>query len=151
MKVLTILLITLIIAGCNKKHDGSALNKSRKDLLINKKWQVLSISRLLDDGMTVDPDYYSKLPEYEQDDYYFFRWNLTYDINENKVRRPLSEEQLYDNGTWSLTQGDKYLELQSLRGFGHPIIQITDISDTELRFVWSNQDGLLNYILKPMQ
>lgn len=148
MKCLLILVVILASHGCNKKD--AAPPKSTQDLLINKKWKVVSVSRLYPDGVTVEPDYYSVLPVYEKDDYYFFRWISTYEINDNDLRRPSSEDQIYDEGTWSLSQGDKYLELQSSRGIGYVPIEITNISEVELRFRRDQVDGRFDFVLKPI-
>lgn len=138
MKHIFLLLLTSILFACNKNDDDDPNDKSRTELLINKKWQVTAISGKLSDG-TVVPDDFSGLPDNKKDDYYFFKANLTYEINENTLLRPGSTTPIFDAGTWRLLNSDEYLEMtsnDSNTSFG--VIKIIKLTETVLE---TRQEG----------
>jgi hypothetical protein len=83
-----------------------------EDLLVNKKWQLTGLSVKLSDG-TVFPDEYSSLPDYQKDDYWYFKPDHTYTNNDNKKRETCKSPDLIDYGIWYFNYKDSSLMLKS--------------------------------------
>ena len=103
--------LTFTLISCSK-NSSSSNKQSNTDLLIDKKWKLTSENGKLADG-TITADDYPSLPTYEQDDYFYFKSNLTWAIRDNAIKHPGSLSDTLDYGTWALTNGDQYLQLTS--------------------------------------
>lgn len=112
MKQLFTLLIVFFILACSKKDSQQDASQSNTEKLINKKWKISALSGKLSNG-TIFPDEYTGLPAYMKDDYWYFKSDLTYTYNDNTVKRPGNLNDIMDFGTWSLINGDLYIQLIS--------------------------------------
>lgn len=102
-------LATTLIMGCSKKDHID--EKSRKELLISNKWQVIAILSI--DSAGNEKDIYSGLDDYQKDDYYIFNADSTYELSDNISVRNDTVSNIIDAGTWKLIQNDSHLEMRS--------------------------------------
>ena len=86
--------------------------KSRKEMLVNKRWQISAKSVQNGNGVLTQ-DAYSSMPANEKDDFFIFNSDSTYEFNDNTNTRTDSTSVVLDAGTWELIDNDKYLELHS--------------------------------------
>jgi hypothetical protein len=110
MRSLVIILLLLVSFSCSQSSSNSIVN--RTELLANKKWKISGLSGKQPNG-TVIPDGYSGLPEYMKDDYFFYKTDFTFIHNDNTNKRPGATTDIVDQGVWSLTNADTYLNLVS--------------------------------------
>lgn len=109
------IIVLLFFYSCNKVNNASSNdnnNQSNTDLIINKKWALAAISGKQADG-TLVPDWYTTIDDYAKDDYYYFKGDLTWSENTNTLKQPGHPEEKTDYGTWTLVNGDQYLQLVS--------------------------------------
>lgn len=113
-KIFFILLLSGLITSCTKSGSNpeKEKEKSRTDLLINKKWKIAAMGATLEDGSKIE-DSYSSFRDYEKDDYYYFKPDLTFTLNANTLKKPGETKEILDAGTWKLINNDTYLELKS--------------------------------------
>jgi hypothetical protein len=104
---------------------------TKHDLLINKKWKVISLSGIIN-GVFY-PDQYSSLPDWAKDDYFYFYDNLTYEINAGAVKEAGATSQITDSGSWQLTSSDQFITLTTVElGHRNGLLKILELTDTKL-------------------
>jgi hypothetical protein len=136
-KVIYLFALGLLFLSCKKNHDAT-LTKSRFELISDKKWQIAALSGVVN-GITIT-DAYSGLPDYDKDDYYYFKDNLSYELNANLLKRSGYPEQIIDSGTWQLTTSDSFLVLNS-RGSNMVTIDpinILELTEDKLVIQWTD-------------
>lgn len=140
--------IILFLDSCSKGSNPSNNNPnpSNTDLIINKKWAVSAISGKQADG-TLIPDWYNTAADYDKDDYYFFKSDLTWSDNKNTLKQPGHPEEKSDFGTWTLVNGDQYLQLVSTmpQPPGSSItywpVRILELTSTKMKWESIDPDG----------
>lgn len=107
--LVAIILALLIISACGK--DDSIDSVSRHRQLMDTKWQVdMSVSI---DSNGNETDLYSSLQEYAKDDYFLFKADSTYELNDNVLLRADSVSLIIDAGRWELSSDGSHLEMYS--------------------------------------
>jgi hypothetical protein len=138
MKKLLIVLSLLTLLSCSKSSSNAnnSTGKSNTELLVNKKWKLIFENGKLANG-TITSDDYPSLPNYVQDDYSYFKSDLTWASHDNTIKTPGNSSDTLDYGTWTLTNGDQYLQMistmplppgYSTEYFPSKILELTDKS-----------------------
>ncbi len=126
----------LFLHSCSAKKDLEVITKTESELLTNKKWKLISLSGNIS-GVSV-PGAYSELEEWEKDDYYFFKKNLTYELNANLIKEPGNNRPFVTKGRWQLT--NDHVLILTPNGQGEQIDPITIVSISETNMVWEQAD-----------
>lgn len=139
------LIISAVLFSC-KKDAAKATEKTRYDLLINKKWQINGETGTIN-GVSVASDFDS-WPDYEKDDYFYFHDNLTYEENAGKLLNPNSPGQILDHGTWQLTTSDQFINLKSeTSGIITYPLKIIKLTETTLTVQYTFSDSGKDYVV----
>ena len=86
--------------GCTK--DDTIQVKNYEQLLVDKKWQLTAITTGSANGVSVNK--FDSLPAYSKDDYFLFKADSTFELNDNIDTMPGSKHsRILDEGTWELT------------------------------------------------
>lgn len=105
------MLLVLLFGGC-KEDDLYGINSdTRTFLLANKKWQTASIFVKSPQGLIIR-DEYILLPDYKKDDYFIFRADSTFLLNDNTLRDPLATSEVLAGGGWILQMNEEILKLR---------------------------------------
>jgi hypothetical protein len=97
------------ILSCTKQD---ALVIERKHwLMVNKKWQLSGMTIKTSNGILSNE--YDSLPSFRKDDYFLFKTDSTYELNDNKDTMPGKNSRILDAGTWKLDQKETTLEMHS--------------------------------------
>jgi hypothetical protein len=140
--------ILVLVAGC-KDDNLYGINADTKTyLLVNKKWQTSAIFVKSKEGIVIR-DEYTLQPAHLKDDYFFFRADSTFELNDNAVRDPLAPSPVLANGTWNLLMGEQFLKLktESLLTF-QDSVKISSISENSLTLERPVLDGIASYSYK---
>lgn len=105
----TLFIVFASLFSCTK--EDTIIIEGKKDLLINKKWQLTGIT--VKSGMGVSFNGYDSLPSYRKDDYIFFRGDATYEVNDHIDTMPGKHSRILDTGTWQLDSRQTYLKMMS--------------------------------------
>lgn len=102
------------------------LSTSNKELITNKKWQFISFityQNYNDDTLNL----YNHIAEsYNEDNFYYFFDNSSFEINLGEMKKPSDTTQIDDSGTWSfndmqtilsLSNGDVWHEVNVLENY----------------------------------
>ncbi|HUR10874.1 MAG TPA: DUF5004 domain-containing protein [Flavitalea sp.] len=139
------LLLTVLsgfLIGCTKTNGDVA--KSKSEMLINKKWQLVSLTSQSGTGVTVINGVDS-FPSYRRDDYLLFKSDSTYEYNDNLEPRPGLSSKIIDAGDWQLARNNTALEMHStIWTRTYPLFDIMELTDTKLKMqTKSESDGSL--------
>lgn len=129
-----IIVFCLFLLACSKDDSSDPTpQKTRTELLIDKKWQKTAISGKLADG-TIVPDGFTSLPSYAKDDYYLFKSNLKYELNDNIEMHPGQTDKVIASGSWALVSSDQYLTVERDSDGFETNVKITELTETQLKW-----------------
>ena len=140
MKYIFFAFTLLFLLSCQKEPPGFGPVKSKIELLVNKKWQTTGISVKLADG-TVIPNFLSTLPEEEKDDYYFYRPDLTFEINDNILKKEGSSSDILQTGSWSLFNSDLQMTSDDSAYIFYPV-KIIELTEDKLKIQISHNGDI---------
>lgn len=135
------LFAAVLLFGCSKSDPD--VQKSRTDLIVNKKWVMTGFSGRVGSGPIIDQ--YASVPSYEKDDYLVYKPDLTFTANEGATKQFPTDPDIIDVGRWRLTNGDTYLEMVSTATLppGQSItyfpVKITELTESTMK--WEAMDG----------
>jgi hypothetical protein len=146
MKRYFLYLLLLVCFGfsCSKSNVRQSIINTEQ--LVNKKWKFSASSAKLPNGVITDN--YFNLPVYQQDDFYLFMPDFTFTYNDNGDRIPGSIGFINYEGSWSLSNGDPYINL-TVTVQGNPLStfppqKILELSTTTMRWEWTdNSTGII--------
>lgn len=145
MKHLLYPIALILFFSCKKDHLNSGNTELREQLIVDKKWEPVALSYQLDNG-SEGPDVFSSLPEYKKDDYWLFRADGSYEINDNEKLRPDILTSFIDAGTWKFYSLKEYLQLTSLNpDIRYPLIRIISLSENEFK-IEMESEGKIQYV-----
>ena len=139
---LLICMMFLLLAGCNDDNLYGINSDTRAYLLLNKKWQNSAIFVKSPQGIVIR-DEYSLLPPYRKDDYFFFRADSTFELNDNAAKDPGVQGNILSSGTWDVIMKEQFLRLKEQRSNLFPdSIKISSINETNLTIERPVADGV---------
>ncbi|GAO45430.1 lipocalin family protein [Flavihumibacter petaseus] len=114
MKILKTSLLLLLTAflACSKSKSDNLSKQTVMELLVNKKWQLTSITGTTDTGNPII-DQFPSQEDYIKDDYLLFNSDLTFIYSDNIILNPQLNGNIIESGTWKVTDSDTYIELLS--------------------------------------
>ena len=126
---LILCLVTVQLNSCTK--DDTILIKMKQGLLINKKWQLTSMSVKTANGPLTNA--YDSLPPFRKDDYFLFKNDSTYELNDHIDTMPGKNSKILDAGSWKTNTSQTYLEMHSdLYNTTYNPARIIELSATKL-------------------
>lgn len=134
---ISLLFISLLFA-CSKDTTAPQTHQSKTELIIGKKWVLISMTGKLANGTTVG-EQVGSLPDYSKDDYWYFKSDLTFEFNDNANRRPGSISAILDKGTWKLLNSDTYIEIKSIDP-GTSYFPTKMVEVTSIQMKWESTD-----------
>lgn len=134
----TQLLILSLLAACSKDSTQPQTSQSRTDLIIGKKWVMISMTGKLANGSIVG-EQIGSLPDHKKDDYWYFKQDLSFELNDNMNKRPGTSSAILEKGTWKLINSDTYLDLRSADpGTTYFPTKILELSAAQMK--WESTD-----------
>lgn len=86
------------------------LSASNKELLVDKKWKYVSIKLYVENEYDT-VDVYANTSDFVRDDYYIFKTDNTYELNDNILKENESDPDIIQKGTWSFNKMQTILSL----------------------------------------
>ncbi len=108
------LLLLCMSTGCSKSSSSSSAG-SKTDLLTTQDW-VLTVMQHKAVSASVWTDDFASLSSCVKDNRVVFRPNNTYESNEGATKCNVSDPQIWETGSWSLTQNETVLVIQATGG-----------------------------------
>ncbi|MGZ5133742.1 MAG: hypothetical protein ACXWCG_01275 [Flavitalea sp.] len=107
-----ILVLCLFIVQLNSctKEDTIVIDKNR-ELLVNKKWKITFMSIQTNNGLLTNT--YDSLPSFRRDDYFLFKRDSTYELNDHIDTMQGKNSKILDAGVWKINNTRAYMEMQS--------------------------------------
>ena len=132
MMRLLVAVMVLIFVAC-KDDELYGINSNTKSyLLANKKWQTSAIYVKSPQGLVIR-DEYVLLPEFRKDDYYLFRADSTFELNDNVSRDPIATSPVLASGNWNLIKSEQFLKLETTYNpYFQDSIKIASLTESSL-------------------
>lgn len=154
MKLFTgLAFLVTFLFSCTKSSDLSALNPV--DILVSGPWQTSAIF-VKDSSGAAERDIFPDLPAYQQDNYFTFSADSTYELNDNIILRNDTAVRIIDAGRWYIEaqEGQSLLQMVSntFSTVYHPaIIRLQSSSDIELERIYPSDNSRIRTRLRKMQ
>jgi hypothetical protein len=148
--LLYIFVLLIVIGSCSKSDSNETNSQNKFKLLVNKKWQFLTVSAVLADG-TTQSDYFANQPDYKKDNYYYYKSDLTFTINDNIKKNNPGDPDIIDSGTWVL-HSDESIYVKSTSGIRYDPVKIAIIDESDMQLVSKNSSGItldISYVVIP--
>lgn len=137
-----ICVVLVFLLSCKDDELFGINSDTRTFLLVNKKWKNSAIYVRSIQGQVLR-DEYTFLPDYRKDDYFFFRADSTFELNDNVVKDPIAPGAVLANGTWNLLSSEQFLKLRSETGtVFQDSVKISSINDNTLLIERPVADGV---------
>ena len=112
-------------------EDDTLLIEKKQWILVSKKWKLTGMTVKLANGTTRNE--YDSLPLFRKDDYFFFRADSTYELNDNIDTMPGKNSKILDAGVWSMDNKDTRLNMHSdLLNTNYTPARILELTNTTL-------------------
>lgn len=147
--VMCILILSLF--SCKQDNLYGINTDTRLSLLVDKKWQTVAMYVKSPEG-TIIRDNLALFPDYRKDDYYLFRADSSFELNDHVNLQPGSLSPVIDSGSWTFTNQDQFIvmsggsELPNLSP-----LKINVITQTDLTLQAPITDGTQHVILRAMK
>jgi hypothetical protein len=139
----------IFLFSCKKDHLNTGNTELRDQLIVDKKWEPVALNYKQDNG-SEGPDVFSSLPEYKKDDYWLFRADGTYEINDNLKLRPGVLTSFIDAGTWKFYSFKEYFQLTSLNpDVRYSLSRIVSLSENELKIEMESEGKIQYFTMSP--
>ena len=103
-------IVWVLSLSCSK-DDENAIPANARELLTASKWQL--IEQIQIDSTGKSENLYPTLPSFRKDDYYLFKQDSSYEVNDYLELRSYTTELIIDAGRWELTNNNSVLQLHS--------------------------------------
>lgn len=97
--------------SCSKDDTDTTEKKENRELLIDKKWVVTSNISI--DSLNNQTDLLQDIEDYKKDDYFLFKSDSTYELNDNIELRYDTASVIIDAGKWILSNDGTELNRHS--------------------------------------
>ena len=125
-------------SSCSKDDEVNASENTRA-MLINKKWMVTSSTSI--DSLNNQTDLLANTEAFKKDDYFLFKPDSTYELNDNLVLRYDTASVIIDAGRWELSPDqEEIIRISNVFTTEYPPATIKEITDTSL-FLESRFEG----------
>ncbi len=137
MKRITyIVSIALLLFSLGCKKDNAKQNQSRMDLITTGQWKIIALTLVpgydIDGDGDIDTDIFQDFDLCEKDDYYIFKSNGIFEVNEGPSKCDASDPQVV-SANWSFANQEKEIILDGTPG------TIEELSTTRLRMRFEEQ------------
>lgn len=134
MKPIYLMILILsceVISSCSKDDNDTTKRKENRELLVDKKW-VMS-SNISIDSLNNQTDLLQDIEDYKKDDYFLFKPDSTYELNDNIELRYDTASVIIDAGKWVLSaDGTELLRHSDVFTRTYSPAVIKEITDTSL-------------------
>jgi Domain of unknown function (DUF5004) len=128
------LAILLFSMGCKKDNDKP--NQSRMDLITAGQWKIIALTLVpgydIDGDGDLDTDIFQDFDICEKDDFYVFKSNGIFEVNEGPSKCDASDPQVV-SGSWSFANQEKEIILDGSPG------TIEELTSSRLRMKFVEQ------------
>lgn len=104
-----LLALALSCAGCTE--DDNIMIERKQWTLINTRWQLTGLSEKTASGPFSNK--YDSLPSFRKDDYFVFRSDSTYELNDHLDTMPGKNSKVLDAGVWTINAAQTHLQMHS--------------------------------------
>jgi hypothetical protein len=138
-RLMMVILPLIALAAC----EEAAAPKSRTELLTQAVWKMVKVERKTGNGPWVDLSFgYSPC---EQDNYFIYRTNGLWELNEGAAKCNAGDPQVMDYGAWSFFAGESQLLLTDVNGATVVLFNIEQLTETELVVFYSRTYNGVTY------
>ncbi|HYJ37611.1 MAG TPA: DUF5004 domain-containing protein [Chitinophagaceae bacterium] len=135
-KITYILTLAILVFSLGCKKDNDKQNQTRMELITTGQWKIIALTQVpgydIDGDGDLDTDIFQDFDICEKDDYYIFKSNGIFDVNEGPSKCDASDPQVV-SGSWSFANQEKEIILDGTQG------TIEELSSTRLRMRFVEQ------------
>ena len=106
--VVPALLLSWLIS-CTK--DDDIVIERKQWVLINTRWQLTGVLEKTFNGVFTNK--YDSLPSFRKDDYFVFKADSTYELNDHLDTMPGKNSKILDAGVWSINAAQTHIKMHS--------------------------------------